>query len=165
MDENYLIADQIVFDSKPDAVPFNYRISYKMGQVCLIIDICGGRKSLSLMQIQMIASAMNSEQNKKSFLDFCLSNNKMLFTTVHFDPAVNRILKYAVADGMIKQLVQGTFRLTDKGKNFVKEIKKDSYLMKDEMAYLNQIGSKLTQEKISALIQTWRYTDASDKSN
>lgn len=165
MEENYLIADQIVFDAKPDAVPFNYRISYKMGQICLIIEMCGGRKSLSLMQIQMIASAMNSERNKKSFLDFCLSNKNIIFTTVHFDPAVNRILKYAVVDGMIKQLVQGTFRLTDKGKKFVKEIKKDSALMKDEIAFLNQIGSKLTQEKISALIQTWRYIDASDKSN
>lgn len=31
----------IVFDAKPDAVPYNYRISYKVTQLCLIMRICG----------------------------------------------------------------------------------------------------------------------------
>ena len=31
MDRELLMTDTIVFDAKPDAVPFNYRISYKMG--------------------------------------------------------------------------------------------------------------------------------------
>jgi hypothetical protein len=35
--DNYLLTDEIVFQSKPDAVPYNYRISYKIAQICIII--------------------------------------------------------------------------------------------------------------------------------
>lgn len=162
-EDNYLLSDNIIFDSKPEAVPFNYRISYKMGQVCLLLDKCGGRKSLSIVQIQMIATSMNNEEEKKNLLAFCSSNNRMLVTTVRFDPAINRILKYAVADGMVRQLVQGTFRLTDKGKKFVKIIMNDDCLMKDEKDFLNKLSDGLTQEKIADLIQVWRYKNASNK--
>ena len=30
MDENFLMTDMVIFDAKPDAVPYRYRISYKI---------------------------------------------------------------------------------------------------------------------------------------
>ena len=30
--DNYLLTNEIIFESKPDAVPYNYRISYKIVQ-------------------------------------------------------------------------------------------------------------------------------------
>ena len=50
--DTYLLADKIVFDSKPDAVPYNYRISYKMAQICLVIaKSCRGRAGCSLVKL------------------------------------------------------------------------------------------------------------------
>jgi hypothetical protein len=41
MRETPLEYTDIVFNAKPDAVPYNYRISYKVTQLCLIMRICG----------------------------------------------------------------------------------------------------------------------------
>ena len=37
MRETPLVYTDIVFNAKPDAVPYNYRISYKVTQLCLIM--------------------------------------------------------------------------------------------------------------------------------
>lgn len=60
MADNPLIRADIVFDAKPDAVPYNYRISYKVSQLCLIIRICGWGDTCSLIKLHMISFAMIS---------------------------------------------------------------------------------------------------------
>ena len=107
----------------------------------------------------MIANAMNDEKGKTRLLNFC-NKNKMSYTSVRFDPAVNRAIKYAMADQMITQLAQGNFKLTEKGKNFVRKIQRDNCLLKNEKEFLNKIGKQLTEEKIADLMETWRYIDA-----
>ena len=50
--DNYLLTNEIIFDSKPDAVPYNYRISYKIAQICLIVaKSCSGRAGCSLVKL------------------------------------------------------------------------------------------------------------------
>lgn len=163
--KNDLLSDTIIFKAKPDAVPYNYRISYKLGQICLILSICGRRKSCSLLKIQMIANSMNDEKGKRNLLNFCNTNGLSNFTSIHFDPAVNRIIKYAIADEMIKQLAQGNFKLLEKGKKFVQKINKDETILKDEKRFLEKIGTNLTEEKIATLMDTWRYIDVTGKSS
>ena len=55
MVDDSLIKGDIVFNAKPDAVPYNYRISYKVSQLCLIMRICGWGDSCSLIILQMIS--------------------------------------------------------------------------------------------------------------
>ena len=50
MVDDSLIKGDIVFNAKPDAVPYNYRISYKVSQLCLIMRICGWGDSCSLIK-------------------------------------------------------------------------------------------------------------------
>lgn len=153
MDKGLLMTDTIVFDAKPDAVPFNYRISYKMGQLCLILGMCS-RKGSSFMKIQMIANAMNDEDEKKKLLKFVDSESYEM-KTIRFDPAVNRVLRYAVADEMVEQLPSGSFILTEKGKLFVSKILEEKNLMSSEIEFLNRVSKKLTEKKISKLIEWW----------
>lgn len=158
MNKNFLMTNLVVFDAKPDAVPYKYRISYKMGQICLILDICGGA-SCSFLKIQMLANALNDKKSEKELLEFCDDNNLLVIPAIRFDPAVNRVLGYALGDGLIKQLVKGTYKLTNKGKEFVKKIKLDKELLENEKKFLGKIGNKLSEEKISKLIDRWRYID------
>ena len=159
MNKKILMTDTVIFDAKPDAVPYKYRISYKMGQLCMILSICGS-PSCSFLKIQMIANALNDRTNEKDLLDFCQQKNLLFISAIRFDPAVNRVLGYALADGLIKQLVKGTYKLTDKGKEFVKKIKADKELMQNEKSFLEKIGNRLSEEKISELTDIWRYADA-----
>ena len=113
----------------------------------------------------MIANSMNDEKGKRNLLNFCNTNGLSNFTSIHFDPAVNRIIKYAIADEMIKQLAQGNFKLLEKGKKFVQNINKDKSILKNEKSFLGKIGTNLTEEKIAALMDTWRYIDVTGKSS
>lgn len=158
MNKEFLITDLVVFDAKPDAVPYRYRISYKVGQICLILNICGG-SSCSFIKIQMIANALNDKKSEKELSEFCEDNNLLFNSAIRFDPAVNRVLEYALADGLIKQLVKGTYKLTDKGKQFVEKIKQDKELMVNEIKFLEKIRNRLSEEKISELMDRWRHID------
>lgn len=158
MNNDFLMTDVVIFDAKPDAVPYKYRISYKLGQICLIIDICGG-SSCSFLKLQMIANALNDAKSEKELLEFCNMDSMLFISAVRFDPAVNRVLGYALADGLIKQLVKGTYKLTDKGKKFVKKIKANKDLMMNEIVFLEKIRNRLSEDKISELTDIWRYVN------
>lgn len=108
--ESYLLTNEIVFESKPDAVPYNYRISYKIAQMCLIISkSCSSRAGCSLVKLHIISNALNTQEYMESLHDYV--NGKRGFMLVRFDPVVNRALKYAIADNLVSQLKNGTYKL------------------------------------------------------
>ena len=62
--KEYLLTDEIIFDSKPDAVPYNYRISYKLSQICLMVALsCTGRSGCSLIKLHILSCALNTQDN------------------------------------------------------------------------------------------------------
>lgn len=85
--DNYILTNNIVFDAKPDAVPYNYRISYKISQICMIIKkCCKPRSGCSLVKIHIISNALNAKEYQNALYDYV--NDKMAFILVRFDPAV-----------------------------------------------------------------------------
>ena len=98
----------------------------------------------------------------KRLLDFC-NRETAIYTLVRFDPAVNRAVKYAIADGLMHQQANGLYRLTTKGKHFAESIKEDAVLLMKEKMYLNDLAEKLTEDKIKELVAIWRYTDVQNK--
>ncbi|WDQ32157.1 hypothetical protein PTQ21_27885 [Paenibacillus marchantiae] len=157
-DKNYIIADEIVFEAKPDAVPYNYRISYKIAQLCLIMDMCS-RGGCSLLKLHMISIGLSTKQDMEILKDLAYDRH-INYTVVRFDPAVNHAIRFAVADGLIVQQQNGLYKLNKIGKNYVRNIIKDKQLMKDEKRYLASLSTMLTEEKIKALTSLWRYSSA-----
>lgn len=154
----YLSKYDIIFDLKPEAVPYNYRISYKLAQLCLIVDkSCSGRSGCSLIKLHIISNALKTRDYMIELDDYIKGN--ISFMLVRFDPAVNRAIKYALADKLIYVLQNGSFKVTDKGKELIKQIEREN-LMISERLYLSQIGNKLGKEKIDELLSSWRYTNA-----
>ena len=157
--KSLILTNEIIFDAKPDAVPYNYRISYKVAQICLIISkCCSGRGGCSLVKMHVFSSALNTKeymQTLKQYLD-----EKSPYMIIRFDPTVNRAIKYAMAERLLIQLKNGTFRLSDKGKVFILNIEKDNSIMSNEKEYLSKYTKKLTDKKIDMLMSAWRYKNA-----
>jgi hypothetical protein len=152
----------IVFNSKPDAVPYNYRISYKVSQICLILDkSCWGKSGCSPVKLHMISFALSSRKIMERLIDFTQSDYAPP-PIVRFDPAVNRAVSFAVADRLIFQAANGKYVLTDKGKMLVSEIEKDSEVLVVEKQDLIALSKKLTDEKIKYLSEVWRTAYAED---
>lgn len=157
--KDYLITDEIIFENKPIPVPYNYRISYKVSQLCLILHLCSFRSGSSLIKLHMISIALTNVEDGNQLIDYVL-NKTTNYTLVRFDPAVNRAVKYAQAEGIIFQQQNGLFRLTSKGKGYVENLIKDVTLMINEKDFLNKISNKLSEEKIKWLMASWRFSNA-----
>lgn len=153
-----LTKDGIVFDAKPDAIPFNYRISYKVSLLCLIIKLCCGRRGCSLIKLHIIATAVSDLEYKQKLEKYLKTHIENEFV-VRFEPALNRALEYALADSFIVQQANGTYKLTDKGKELASKIIDDKTIFIHEKIILEEISSDLTEEKIRAISERWRYQD------
>ena len=157
-----LIKEGIVFDAKPDAIPFNYRISYKVSLICMIIKVCCGRRGCSLVKMHMIATAVSEREYEEKLKRYLQTQIPGTFV-IRFEPSLNRALEYALADGFIAQQVNGTYKLIDRGKVLVKEIQNDDAIFRYEKKVLEEIQCDLTEEKIKSLMEGWRYQNAKNQ--
>lgn len=160
IEENPIWHCDIVFDAKPDAVPYSYRISYKVSQLCLIMHICGWNDTCSLLKLHMITFALFSQANMTKLVVFAEGEGSI--PIVRFDPAVNRALTYAVAYGLIVQQKTGKYALTARGKQLADQISLSGDLMVTEISDLRTLAKKLTESKVKELVDMWRDKHAED---
>ncbi len=158
MRESPLEYTDIVFDAKPDAVPYNYRISYKVSQLCLIMRICGRGDVCSLIKLHMISFALISQDNMRKLLEFTEGTGTA--PIVRFDPSVNRALTYAIAYRLIEQQQTAKYKLTDRGRQLAEQIKIAGDLMVIEITNLNKLAKKLTEAKVNDIVDMWRMKNA-----
>lgn len=146
--------------NRPTAVPYNYRILYKVTQLLLIISYCcTARKGCSIEKMHMISNAINDKDELNNLLSFIEEKNNNLII-VRFDPVINRAVEYALAENLILRQANGLFKLSPKGKILVTEINKDINLFIREKKIMENISFKLTEEKIKSLILDWRINNA-----
>lgn len=151
----------IVFDAKPDAVPYNCRISYKVTQICLIMRICGYGNVCSLIKLHMISFALISRENMRSLIEFADGIGSA--PIVRFDPSVNRALTYAIGYGLIRRQQNAKYKLTYRGKLLAEQIKAVGDLMVVEIGDLNLLSKKLTESKVEEIVDRWRIKDAENQ--
>ena len=161
MRETPLEYTDIVFNAKPDAVPYNYRISYKVTQLCLIMRISGRGDVCSLIKLHMISFALISQENMRKLVDFADGIGSA--PIVRFDSSVNRALTYAIGYGLIKRQQNAKYKLTDRGKQLAEQIKVVGDLMVIEIGDLNLLAKKLTERKVEEIVDRWRIKDAENQ--
>jgi hypothetical protein len=159
MKKEYLLTDNIIFDSKPDAVPFNYRLSYKVGQICLILSM--GNGGMSLLKIHLLSMALYTKEGMTLLKDYV--DNNINYTIIRFDPVINRALNFTIGDGLVSQQKNGLLRLTKKGKQFVDLINKEINIMLKEKHFLSEYANRLTEDKIKKLETIWGYSNVANK--
>lgn len=153
----------VKFTKRAIPIPYNYRLSYKISQLCLILSLAPARRGSGspITRIQMLANALLSDEEMERFL--FLVDDVIKNYTVRYDPVVTRVLKYALYDGLIMQQKNEKYNLTDKGKKYVEVLLKDKELLKKEKEFLQNHGKKLKDKKIEALMNYWRYEVAVNK--
>lgn len=62
MDKSIIPNNDIIFEPKADAVPYHYRITYRVALICMIIGKCCGKKGCSAIKLQMICAATESQK-------------------------------------------------------------------------------------------------------
>ena len=161
MDEKFLFDHfNVNFDPKPDPVPYNYRISYKVSQICLVLSkTCRKKSGCSPLKLHIISFALSSNELMTELLNY-VNGNTHNFPVIRFDPAINRAVSFSLSDGLIDSLPSGKYTLSEKGNKLIEVIDKDNSVLKKEKQHLEMLSRKLTDDKINSLVNNWRNFNA-----
>jgi len=142
---------KIRFTSRPESVPYFYRLSYRASITCLLLKLtCRKNSSCSLTKLHLIITVMFNEDESNKLIEY-INKNDLSRITLRYDPTVNTTVEYLLAEKLIYLNDSNQFMLTDKGNSFVDAIISDSGLLIKEKAFLKKLGSKLSEVKIKQI--------------
>lgn len=146
---------KIKFYDRPVAVPYSYRILYKVSQIILILGTICKRGGCSSLKLHIVSNALLSK-NVLDELNKVLDNKTSILPVVRFEPALNRAINYAVADDLVEiQKSNSKLRLTEKGKKIYNEIIENNDIMILEKNELNIIKNKINDDVINKILEKW----------
>ena len=146
---------KIKFYDRPVAVPYSYRILYKISQIVLILGTVCKRGGCSSLKLHIISNALLSK-NVLDELNKVLDNKTEELPVIRFEPALNRAINYAVADAFIEiQKSNSKLKLTEKGKKLYTEIIENNDIMVLKKNELNIIKDKINDDVIKKILEKW----------
>ena len=156
MNDDMSFADvkKIRFRKRPLPIPADYRPLYKIAQILLVLKYCCRRSTSSLIRLHFFSWAMKTKENKDKVLDIIPNGGTENFPIWRFEPALNRALTFAIAEGLVEQ-EKLNYRLTQKGEVFVERIMISENLMKREKYFINKIKKKITEKMIKDISKRW----------
>jgi hypothetical protein len=91
------------FVKKPIALPSSYRFFYQISIFLLILEFCCPKnKGASTFKLQLLAWALRDDEGCKSLMEVTkLKQFKDNFKFWALDPALNRAIAFALADGFL----------------------------------------------------------------
>jgi hypothetical protein len=140
------------FDIKPAPVIPEHRPVFKIAQLLLILLISSRGRRSSLPRLQLFNWALKAE-SRMSILYAAAEHGRIEIRGWGFDPAVPIALRFAVAEGLIRDVPTG-YELTEAGETFARDLLKDG-LMSLENEGLKRIGTKITQAMIDEVARRW----------
>ncbi len=156
MDTSIIQNSDIIFEAKADAVPYHYRITYRVALICIIIGKCCGKKGCSAIKLQMICAATESQKIQTDLFKLIERELVSETTLIRFDPAVTRAINLALYDNLIFRQSNGLYRLSEKGKKLVEAIYCDNDLMQQEKTLFSKLKNRLHEELIDTISSIWR---------
>lgn len=133
--------NEIRIINRPSAVPYNYRITYKIAQILLIIFTTTGKRACPPLTIHILSMALSSLEEQRKLKNY-LSEQEFSNFLIRFDPAVDRAINFAIAEKLLFKQKNGKIKLTKEGLEFIEDIKKNNDLFIFEKDFLNEIGTK-----------------------
>ena len=131
-------------------------------QVILILGTVCKRGGCSNIKLHIVSNALTNH-NMLTELEKILDDKKETLPIVRFEPAVNRAIDFALAEGLVEiQNSNSKIKLTSKGKNLYDEIINDKNIMIIEKQELDVIRDKLKDSIIDRIVEKWGITNVTD---
>lgn len=140
------------FVKRAIALPSNYRFFYQLSVFLLILEFsCQKNVGASTLKLQLLAWALRDNDGYEALRKVAKEKNKQNFNFWALDPALNRAIKFALADGFL-MIEKDKFIYTEKGKillNFILENDIFTY----EKNILKEIGKSITEIFVESLLK------------
>ena len=141
------------FQRQPSPVLSDHRPLYKICQLLLVLHLAsrGGRSRLP--RLHLFNWALKTEE--RSQLLVAAAKSKVLrMTAWGFDPALAIALRYAIAEGLIREVSSG-YELTDQGTLVADDVAKAQDVFIVEKAVLTAVGKGITEAMVDAVARGW----------
>jgi hypothetical protein len=141
------------FVKKPIALPSSYRFFYQISIFLLILEFCCPKnKGASTFKLQLLAWALRDDEGCKSLMEVTkLKQFKDNFKFWALDPALNRAIAFALADGFLAidndKIISGP-----KGDALLLYILGADVFI-DEKAILKKFGKSVSENFISTVLK------------
>jgi len=146
--EDSLKFDKIIFNRKPEAVPYKNRISYKMMFGALLIKYTSPSSGCSLEKMQIISSYYFNKNEQDNFI-YMLENSVQRISFKE-DLFLVKAVKYMYSEKILKLQKDGKYRLTKKGKELVGIIEKEDAFL-NEIHFFEKIGNRFSESIIDSM--------------
>jgi len=141
------------FVKKPIHLPVNYRFSYQLSIIILIIQYsCQKNVGSSTLKLQLLAWALRDEVGCESLLNRLKDKRTdRKFSFWALDPSLNRAIEFALADGFIS-IKNEKFHITDKGQKIISKIDNERAFL-EEILTLKRFGKSLTESFVNDVLR------------
>lgn len=145
---------KVLFTQRPISILPDYRPLYRISLIVLILHICGTKSKSSLIKLHLLNWAVSSNKNMISLKKYIQSGYKTRFYFWSIDPALNRALQLAVAEGVcLLEEGKANYQLSKKGIDIYSDLAKEKDLFLVEKEFLKYLGKRtITEDRIKQIV-------------
>jgi hypothetical protein len=147
-----LIRSSVVFTRRPDPIPGDLRIGWRLASAVLILNRCRGNTA-NLEQIHVLTWALRSRHGRQVISDWFLRERKPNDLIIRHDPSTARTINLAVAGGLATRNNNSTISLTEKGDRLAHLLWGRSDVLVPEKNFLSTLPARITQRSIRDLLE------------
>jgi hypothetical protein len=143
----------VQFHEQPDPVPASLRPERRVPLLLLLVARSHGA-GVDWKTLQLLNWTVQSAQRMELLVALQQRDDIPDRPVVRFEPALDRALDLALGLKLLEQKTSRSFRLTESGKEVVREIEK-SEAFELERQLLDQLKRKVTQAEVDRVLE-WR---------
>jgi hypothetical protein len=145
------INGRVRFNPKPDPIPGDLRLSWRLSALLLVLNRCRG-KTASLEQIHFLTSAMRSPAVADVVRRWFSGQKAPDDPIIRYDPAMSRTISLSVAADLTQWKGQ-SIALTTVGSILIQEIENNDAIMVKERQFLSFLPRSITQKSVRELLE------------
>lgn len=142
------------FSNRPDPIPGDLRISWRLAMICLIVERSRGRKA-GLQGAHVLWWAVRSPANRRQFSRWFKEERAPDEMMVRFDPSLSDSLDLAIGSGLVEIDSNTNIILTDQGLALAQHVLGDVEVMVQEKEFLDTLPRRITKASMERLLE-WR---------
>ena len=156
MNDKDINIQHLKFTQRPIPIPVDYRPLYKISIIILVLKLCCRDNASTLLKLHLFSWILKSDSNMNVMRNYIVSNYKKEIEFWNIEPALNRALQFAVADGLCEMTSTKKYKLKEKGESFYNSIIESESFTK-EIGFLKFVGkNKITDSRIDEMTKQWK---------
>ncbi len=136
------------FVRRPDPVPADLRLSWRLGVLTLILRRCRA-DTATIQQLHVLSWAIRTTKSRAVFLRWISGEKRPDDIIVRFEPSVSLSIDLANGSGLVNRSGGGRITLTQKGILLAESINRDSTALGPEKEFLNKLPRRITQRFVN----------------